>query len=66
MKKYLELSIILIAGLLVSCAGEGYNGHQGPGGWMPPQKKDKRRPHIVNHLGQHLTIYASAACTHPD
>jgi putative membrane protein len=33
MKKYLELSLIMITGLLVSCAGEGYYGPQGPGGW---------------------------------
>lgn len=35
MKKYLELSLILIAGLLVSCAGDGLFGRQGFGGWMP-------------------------------
>ena len=33
MKKYLELSLMMITGLLVSCAGEGYYGPQGPGGW---------------------------------
>ena len=33
MKKYLELSLIMITGLLVSCAREGYYGPQGPGGW---------------------------------
>ena len=33
MKKYLELSVMMITGLLVSCAGEGYYGPQGPGGW---------------------------------
>jgi putative membrane protein len=33
MKKYLELSITMIVGVLVSCAGEGYYGSQGPGGW---------------------------------
>ena len=35
MKKYLELSLMMITGLLVSCAGEGYYGQQGPGGWGP-------------------------------
>ena len=35
MKKYLELSLMMIIGLLVSCAGEGYYGPQGPGGWGP-------------------------------
>ena len=34
MKKYFELSLIMITGLLVSC-GEGYYGPQGPGGWGP-------------------------------
>jgi putative membrane protein len=34
MNKYLELSLIMITGLLVSCAGRGdYYGMQGPGGW---------------------------------
>lgn len=33
MKKYLGLSLMLMAGLLVSCAGEGYYGPQGRGGW---------------------------------
>ncbi len=33
MKKYLELSLVIITGLLVSCAGQGYYGPQGPGGW---------------------------------
>ena len=33
MKKYLELSLIMIPGLLVSCAREGGYGMQGPGGW---------------------------------
>lgn len=33
MKKYLILSLMMIAGLLMSCAGEGYYGQQGPGGW---------------------------------
>ena len=35
MKKYLELSLVMITGLLVSCAGGGYYGPQGPGGWGP-------------------------------
>ena len=35
MKKYLELSLMMIPGLLVSCAGGGYYGQQGPGGWGP-------------------------------
>lgn len=35
MKKYLELFLTLMTGLLVSCAGEGYYGSQGPGGWVP-------------------------------
>ena len=35
MKKYLELSLMMITGLLVSCAGEGYYGPQGHGGWGP-------------------------------
>src|SRR5665647_1899649 len=35
MKKCLELSLMMITGLLVSCAGEGYYGQQGPGGWGP-------------------------------
>lgn len=35
MKKYLELSLMMISGLLVSCAGEGYFGPQGPNGWGP-------------------------------
>jgi putative membrane protein len=33
MKKYLELCLAMIAGLLVSCTGEGYYGPQGRGGW---------------------------------
>ena len=33
MKKYFELSLMIMAGLLVSCAGESYYGPQGPGGW---------------------------------
>jgi len=35
MKKYLILSLIMITGLLTSCAGEGYYGQQSPGGWGP-------------------------------
>ena len=35
MKKYLELSLMMMTGLLTSCAGEGYYGGQGPGGWGP-------------------------------
>ena len=35
MKKYLKLSLMLIAGLLVSCSGNGQFGRQGSGGWMP-------------------------------
>jgi putative membrane protein len=35
MKKYLELSLMMITGLLVSCTGEGYYGPQGHGGWGP-------------------------------
>ena len=35
MIKYLELSLMMIAGLLVSCTGGGYYGSQGPGGWGP-------------------------------
>lgn len=33
MKKYLELSLMMMTGLLVSCAGAGCYGQQGPGGW---------------------------------
>jgi putative membrane protein len=33
MKKYFEVSLIIITGLLVSCTGEGYYGLQCPGGW---------------------------------
>lgn len=33
MKKYLGLSLMLTTGPLVSCAGEGYLGPQGRGGW---------------------------------
>ena len=35
MKLYLELSLMLITGLLASCAGEGQFGSQGPGGRGP-------------------------------
>jgi putative membrane protein len=35
MRKHLELSLIMIPGLLLSCAGEGYYGPQGRGGWGP-------------------------------
>jgi len=35
MKKYLKLSLFMITGLLMSCAGEGYYFQQGPGGWGP-------------------------------
>ena len=35
MKKYLELSLMMITGLLVSCGGGGPYGPQGPGGWGP-------------------------------
>jgi putative membrane protein len=36
MKKHLELSLMMIPVLLVSCAGRGdYYGMQGPGGWGP-------------------------------
>jgi len=33
MTKYLALLLIMITGLLASCAGEGYYGAQGLGGW---------------------------------
>ena len=33
MRKYLEISLMMITGLLVSCSGEGSYGPQGPGGW---------------------------------
>ena len=33
MRKYLALSILMIAGLVASCGGGGYYGPQGPGGW---------------------------------
>ena len=35
MKNYLGLSLILIAGLLVSCPSNGQFGGQGSSGWMP-------------------------------
>ena len=35
MKKYFELFLMMMTGLLVSCAGEGYYGQQRPGGWGP-------------------------------
>jgi len=35
MKKYLKLSLMMMTGLLMSCAGEGYYGQHGPGGWRP-------------------------------
>jgi putative membrane protein len=35
MKKCLVLSLMMITGLLVSCAREDYYGPQGPGGWGP-------------------------------
>ena len=35
MKKYLGLSLMMIAGSLVSCTGDGYFDPQGPGGWGP-------------------------------
>ena len=35
MRKYLILSLMMMTGLLTSCAGEGYYGGQGPGGWGP-------------------------------
>lgn len=33
MKRYLELSLMMAPGLLVSCGGGGYYGPQGRGGW---------------------------------
>jgi putative membrane protein len=33
MKKCVILSLMMMTGLLTSCAGEGYYGQQGPGGW---------------------------------
>ena len=35
MKKYLELFLMIMTGLLVSCTGGGYYGPQGPGEWGP-------------------------------
>lgn len=35
MKKYFKLSLMLIAGLLLSCSGDGQFGREGSGGWMP-------------------------------
>jgi putative membrane protein len=35
MKKYLELSLMMITGLLASCTGEGYFGPQGSREWGP-------------------------------
>ncbi len=35
MKIYLKLSVVMITGLLMSCAGECYYGRQGSGGWWP-------------------------------
>ena len=35
MKIYLELFLMMITGLLVSCTGEGYFGPQRRGGWGP-------------------------------
>jgi putative membrane protein len=35
MKKFLVLSLIADAGLLVSCPGNGQLGSRGSGGWMP-------------------------------
>ena len=35
MKIYVELTLMIITDLLVSCTGEGYYGPQGPGGWGP-------------------------------
>ncbi|MBP7530156.1 MAG: SHOCT domain-containing protein [Syntrophorhabdaceae bacterium] len=32
-KRYLELSLVMLNGLLVSCSGEGSYGPHGPGGW---------------------------------
>jgi len=33
MKKYLELFLLTITGLLVSCGRDGYYGQHGPDGW---------------------------------
>ena len=35
MKNNLGLFLMVMTGLLTSCAGEGYYGGQGPGGWGP-------------------------------
>ena len=35
MKKYLGSSLVMIIGLIMSCAREGEFGPQGPGGWGP-------------------------------
>jgi hypothetical protein len=35
MREYFELYIVIVADLLVSCAGEGFYGWQGPCGWGP-------------------------------
>lgn len=35
MKKYLGSSLVIIIGLIMSCAREGEFGPQGPGGWGP-------------------------------
>jgi putative membrane protein len=35
MKKYIGLSLVMITGLLMSCAREGDFGPQSPGGWGP-------------------------------
>jgi putative membrane protein len=35
MKKYLELSLVMITVLLASCSGESSYGQQGTGGWGP-------------------------------
>ena len=43
MKKCLELSLMMITGLLVSCAGEGYLGPPGPGGWGSRRYRGKIR-----------------------
>ena len=35
MKRYLQLFLLIITGMLVSCAGEGCYGSQGLGEWVP-------------------------------
>jgi putative membrane protein len=35
MRKYLDLSLVMITVLLASSSGEGYFGQQGTGGWGP-------------------------------